>query len=105
MVFGRMWVLVFEIVSPPPTSRDVACPPHIPKHHTPARGPNARTAFVRGVRAPPAGKALAVLLRPHVPVLPRDTEPRCSGELAKAGLSPRASGVLDLEMEEDIDIK
>eukprot|EP00913_Durusdinium_trenchii_P028676 g26892.t1 len=31
-----------------------------------------------------SGKDLAVLLRPHVPVLPRDTEPRCSGELAKA---------------------
>ncbi|CAK9096264.1 unnamed protein product [Durusdinium trenchii] len=69
---------------PPQRPGTLHAPPHIPKHHTPARGPNARTAFVRGVRAPPAGKDLAVLLRPHVPVLPRDTEPRCSGELAKA---------------------
>ena len=30
-----------------------------------------------------AGKDLAVLLKPHVPVQKRDTEPRCAGELAK----------------------
>lgn len=31
-----------------------------------------------------SGKDLAVLLKPHVPVQKRDTEPRCAGELAKA---------------------
>ena len=30
-----------------------------------------------------AGKDLAVLLKPHVPVQKRDTEQRCAGELAK----------------------